>query len=345
VTQNNGGVRLKDLAERLNLSVPTVSRALAGHADIAVATRHLVRKTAREMNYRPNVHAQNLATRAISIHSILILGVPNVLRSLSLNSYYSEIMRAFCDTLDTRSYRFILAAESDTGDEFIDYHKLVRDHAAAGAVILDFKQDDERVADLQRAEIPFVVLGEFEPQSNRECAVWTDNVKGAILATGHLLEIGRKRVAMIGGLPGQMVSLSRIEGYRQALAQAGIQFDENMLAEATGIDERGGCEAMLDLLDRNDDIDGVFCASDVRSIGALKALRDRGLEVPEDVSLVGYDDLPVASYIHPTLTTIRQPTYEVGVFAMDHLEKMMRGVTIAEHKKVFSPELVVRASA
>ncbi len=336
---------MKDLAERLSLSVPTVSRALAGHTDIAVATRSLVRKTARDMNYRPNIHARNLATRTVAIQSILILGVPNVLRSISFNSYYSEIMRAFCDTIDTRSYRFILAAESDAGDEFVDYHKLVRDHAASGAVILDFKEDDERVADLQRADIPFVVLGEFEPQREHECAVWTDNVEGAILATGHLLTSGRERVAMIGGLHGQMSSTSRIEGYKQALSVAGIPFEANMLAEPTGIDEHGGYEAMLDLLTRNADIDGVFCASDVRSIGASKALRERGLDVPGEVSLVGYDDLPVASFLHPTLTTIRQPTYEVGVYAMGQLEQMISGVGIAERKKVFLPELIVRASA
>ncbi len=336
---------LKDIAERLGLSVPTVSRALGGHKDIAHETRQLVAQTAREMNYRPNVHAKNLVTKQVSMENILILGVPNVLKSIAFNSYYAEIMRAFCDTIDTTRYRLVLSVGEDTGTDFTDYHQLIRDHSASAAIILDLQINDERVNELTRAEIPLVVLGEYTPQGSRQCAVWTDNVEGAYLATRHLILRNRRKIALVGGLIGQMVSQSRLMGYRKALEEAQIPFEEKLVVEPIEVDEHGGYSAMYELFHRNVEFDSVFCASDLRSIGVIKALRERGISVPEDVSVVGYDDLPIASYFDPPLTTIRQPTYKVGAYAMRSLEKLIRGEAVPQKRKVFLPELVIRTSA
>ncbi|RMH74662.1 MAG: LacI family transcriptional regulator [Calditrichaeota bacterium] len=336
---------LKDIAERLGLSVPTVSRALAGHTDIAKETRELVLRTAQEMNYRPNVHAKNLVTGQVSMENVLVLGVPNVLRSIAFNSYYAEIMWAFCDTIDTTRYRLVLAVDEAADENFVDYHQLIRNHSASAAIILDLKINDERVRELTEANIPLVVLGEYDPQNDRQCAVWTDNVKGAYLATRHLIVRGRRKIALVGGLQGQKVSQSRLKGYRQALEEANISFDENLVVEPLEVDEHGGYAAMYELIHRKVEFDAVFCASDLRSIGVIKALREQGLSVPSDISVVGYDDLPIASYFDPPLTTIRQPTYKVGAYAMRSLEKLMRGEPVPQRKKVFLPELVIRASA
>jgi len=345
VNKASNNVTLKDIAQRLGLSVPTISRALGGYEDIALETRNLVARTAREMNYRPNVHAKGLVTNAMSIQSILILGVPNVLKSIAFNSYYAEIMRAFNDTLTTTLHRFILAVEDDSDGDYVDYHKLIRDHQATAAVILDLKEQDDRVAELTEAQIPLVVLGEYTPRSAMQCAVWTDNVKGAYLATRHLIVRGRRRIVLVGGLRGQMVSASRLRGYRAALEEAGLPFDECLVVNPAEMDEHGGYSALLEIFHRGCPFDAVFCASDLRSIGVIKVLREKGLSVPEDVSVVGYDDLPIASFFDPPLTTIRQPTYKVGAYAMRNLEKIIRGEEVQQKSKVFLPELVIRASA
>jgi len=339
------GVTLKDIAEKLDLSIPTVSRALGGHTDIALATRERVAEAAREMNYRPNVHAKSLVGKRTSMDNILILGVPNVLKSIAFNSYYAEIMWAFCDTIDTTRYRLVLAVEDDADGRFANYHELMDNHSASAAIILDLKVDDNRVEELTSVNIPLVVLGEYMPRNNRQCAVWTNNVEGAYLATSHLIRRERKRIALIGGLQGQMVSKSRLEGYRKALAESNIPFDEKLVIEPREVDEHGGYIAMQELLHRNIDFDAVFCASDLRSIGVIKALRERNMEVPKDVAVVGYDDLPIASYFYPSLTTIRQPTYKVGVYAMQSLERLIRGETLRQPQKVFSSELIIRESA
>jgi len=170
-------------------------------------------------------------------------------------------------------------------------------------------------------------------------------VQGAYLATGHLIRKGRTRIALVGGLKGQMVSRSRLDGYRKALDDAEIVFDANFVVALLEVDEHGGYIAMQELVHRNVDFDAVFCASDLRSIGVIKALREKNISVPEDVSVVGYDDLPIASFFYPTLTTIRQPTYKVGAYAMRSLEKLIRGERLHQRQKVFQPELVIRESS
>ncbi len=336
---------LKDIAEELGLSVPTVSRALGGHSDISKNTRELVVATAHKMKYRPNIHAKSLVSKRVSVENIIILGVPNVLRSIAFNSYYAEIMRAFCDTIDTTRYRLVLSVENDSDEGFVNYHQLIKDHAASAAIILDLKDRDDRVEELTSANIPLVVLGEYTPRTDMQCAVWTDNVEGAYLATRHLIMRKRRRIALVGGLRGQMVSRGRLKGYCKAIDEAEIPFDEKLVIEPLEVDEHGGYTAMYELMSRNIEIDAVFCASDLRSIGVIKALREHNLKVPQDVAVVGYDDLPIASYFNPTLTTIRQPTYEVGVHAMSNLERLIRGEPLRQRKKVFSSELVIRESA
>jgi LacI family transcriptional regulator len=336
--------KMKDIALKLDLSIPTVSRALGGFDDIAEDTRKLVLNTAREMGYRPNIAARNLVAQKSPKETILILGVPNVLKSISLNSYYAEIIRAFCNTVDSKRYQLVLSTEHDDQNEFIDYHKLVSDHSATAAIILDLKKDDERVPVLRKANIPFIVLGEFEPESEREYAVWTDNILGSYIATSHLINKGCDRIAMVGGLRGQLVSMTRCQGYKRALQEAGIAYDDKLLIEPEEMDEHGGYLALLELLRRNIEFNGIFCASDLRSIGVIRALKEKGLIVPDDVSVVGYDDLTVASFFDPPLTTVRQPTYAVGLHAMNMMQSLINNEKPAENRKIFNPELVIRES-
>ena len=189
-----------------------------------------------------------------------------------------------------------MSVEEDNLDGFVDYHKLIGGHSASAVIILDLKESDERLKDLTAADIPLVVLGEYTSRSEKQCAVWTDNIKGAYHATRHLIFRGRRNIALVVGLKGQMVSHSRLKGYRMALKEAGISFDENLVIEPIEVDEHGGYSATQELFQRGVDFDAVFCASDLRSVGVIKALREKNISVPEDVSVVGYDDLPIASF-------------------------------------------------
>ena len=142
-----------------------------------------------------------------------------------------------------------------------------------------------------------------------------------------------------------MVSKSRLQGYRLALEESNLPFNEQLVVEPDEVDEHGGYVAMQELFHRNVEFDAVFCASDLRSIGVIKAIREQGLSVPQDISIVGYDDLSIASFFEPTLTTVRQPTYKVGTFAMRSLENLIQGNPIPKRKKIFLPELIIRESS
>jgi len=336
---------LKDISNRMGLSIPTISRALGGYEDISLKTREEVAEVANEMRYSPNPYAKSLVSGKSIIGNILIVGVPIVLKSITSNPYYAEILKAFLDKIDFSKHQFVLSAGENSGGTFKNYHNLIFNHDITAAVILDLKENDERVEEFTAAKIPLVVLGEYEPQSDFQCSVWTDNISGAYIATNHLLKKGCKRVAMISGLKGQLGSTSRINGYRKALEDENIPFDKNIIIEPVEIGEHSGYTAMMELFQRNIDFDSVFCASDLRSVGAIKAINEKGLEIPKDISVVGYDDLPLASYITPTLTTISQPTYEVGIFAMKQLDRLITGKKISNQKKSFQPQLIVRNSS
>jgi LacI family transcriptional regulator len=338
-------VTLKDIASELKLSIPTVSRALGGFSDIAEETRKKVAEKARSMGYRPNTNARNLVNRKAPSENILILGVGNVLRSIAFNSYYAEIMRSFCDFSEKTPYRLVLSSDNSTDPQFADYHDFLEGHNTAGAVILDIEVDDDRTGLLRQSGIPFVVLGEYEPEGPEEYAAWTDNFAGAYTATKHLLDKGCRKIGLITGLPGQKVTASRCLGYRHALEEATLEYDADLVIEASGMDERGGFEAMRELLQRTTEFDGIFCASDLRSIGVIKALRDSGYRVPDDIPVIGYDDLTLGAFFEPALTTIHQPTYELGWHAIETLNQLIRGDYQGPNKRVYQPELIIRESA
>ncbi|MBU4444281.1 MAG: LacI family transcriptional regulator [Candidatus Marinimicrobia bacterium] len=336
---------LKDISKRLGLSIPTVSRALGGYEDISLKTRELVSRVAKEMNYYPNVYARSLVAKKEPSNNILIMGVPSVLQSIALNSYYAEIMRALHDESIDTDYRFVLSVGEADNNVFKDYHALIQNHAASAAIILDYLEDDNRVKELTKANVPLVVLGEYLPQTDLQCSVWTDNIAGSFEATRYLIERGRSRIVLVSGLKGQMVSKSRLFGYRKAIEEFSSPFDPDLVIDAEEMDEKGGYHAMVEFFKRGKEFDAVFCTSDLRSIGVIKALREKGFTVPDDVSVVGYDDLPIASYFDPQLTTVRQPTYQVGVYAIESLKKLLSGEKVASCQKIFKPELIIRQSA
>ena len=336
---------LKDISKRLGLSIPTVSRALGGYEDISLKTRELVSQVAKEMNYSPNVYARGLVAKRTPAKNILIMGVPTVLQSIALNSYYAEIMRAFQNETKDSDYRFVLSVEEADNNYFENYHALIRNHAASAAIILDYLEDDNRVKELTKANVPLVVLGEYLPQTDLQCSVWTDNIAGSFEATKYLIEQGRNRIVLVSGLKGQKVSQSRLLGYRKALEDNGIHFDSDMVFGAREMDEHGGYQAMIEVFKRGKEFDAVFCTSDLRSIGVIKALKEKGLIIPDDIAVVGYDDLPIASYFDPQLTTVRQPTYQVGIYAIRSLKILLANKKVTDCQKVFKPELIIRQSA
>jgi DNA-binding LacI/PurR family transcriptional regulator len=191
-------------------------------------------------------------------------------------------------------------------------------------------------------EIPFTLIERNLSNSRINC-ICLDNIRGAYMAVKYLLEKGHRRIAHITGNTKFQVSLDRIEGYQNALQEAGIGVSDEWMVPGNFV-SRGGYEAMKGLLGRHPHCTAAFAASDAMAYGALQAISEMGLRVPEDIAVIGFDDLEFSGFTNPPLTTIRQPRYEMGQKSMELLIEILRGAGKNGRKIRLDPELVIRKS-
>lgn len=326
---------IKDVSRRANVSPATVSRVLNGVVPVSHSKRVAVLAAIDELGYQPNAFARSLATnrsRAIgtlvselssAVYGDIIRGIESVAEAQGLHMVVSSGHAS--SEIERRSFAFLQERRTD-----------------ALIVQVDATSDEELVTWACNTSLPVVVVGRHIPAIAERC-VYLDNVAGGALATRHLLERGHRRIAHIAGLMRITDARDRLTGYRQALAENDLPFEEALVAEG-GFTEDGGYRAMQQLLERDAGFTAVFAANDQSAAGALKALREAGLRVPDDISLVGFDDLLIAHYLYPALTTVLQPFAEMGQAAA---WLALTALGIDEEKEVtrrFDPALVERDS-
>jgi DNA-binding LacI/PurR family transcriptional regulator len=324
-----------DVAARAGVSRTTVSLVLNNRgASIPEATRQRVLEAARELDYHPDHAARGLA-RGRS-HTLALV----VLRSadqVATDAFLPEVLRGLTAASRPAGYR-VLVEPIDPGTA--PYGELVRSGRAEGLIISGPMLHDGELARLVRDRYPVVIQGEL--RDLRIPSVDVDNRAGASEAVRHLIDLGHRRIACITNAPLEYAAAAtRLGGYWDALADAGLPRDEALTAEGA-FDAASGRRAMAEVLGRQRP-DAVFAASDVVAVGALGALREAGLRVPDDISLVGFDDIPLAGHIDPPLTTVRVPALEIGRAAGAVMLDRLAGRTVPE-RTVLPTELVVRTS-
>ncbi len=326
---------IRDVSQLAKVSQATVSRVLTGSAVVSPTKRAAVLAAIEQLGYQPNTFARSLATnRSYAIGAMV---------SELSSTVYGEIIRGIETVTEERGLHMVVAsghAREDAERSAFDF--LTERRTDALIVQADAAHDDDLVTWIGESELPVIVIGRHIPAVAERC-VYLDNVAGGALATRHLLERGHRRIAHIAGLMRLADASERYAGYRHALAEHGLRFDETLVAEG-GFVEEGGYRAMQLLLQRDPDFTAVFAANDQSAAGALKALRDAGRHVPEDISLVGFDDLIIAHYLYPALTTVRQPFAEMGQAAA---RLALAALGVDEQKEVtrrFDPVLVQRDS-
>lgn len=310
---------LQDMASILNLSKSTVSRALAGDPRVAEATRRRVLALAEQIGYRPNPIARGLATRRTNI---IGLAVPCAPRSLS-DPFYLEFLGAAGDTAMRYGYSLLLsAADGDGADGHRSHMELADPARVDGMILTEPKIEDERIERLQRIGLPFVFLGVVEDPS----VSWVsgDNQDGAAEAVTRLIELGHTRIACVTGPRDQTASGARFKGYCAALAEAGMPLDRNIVASGD-FTQAGGYQAMKSILEHERNISAVFACNDVMAFGVMRALREAGFLIPDDISVLGFDGIPLAGYMDPPLATVRQPILELGKAIIEVLVEQMNG--------------------
>lgn len=310
---------LQDMADILNLSKSTVSRALSGDPRVAQATRARVEALAEQIGYTPNPIAQGLATRRTNT---IGLAVPCAPRSLS-DPFYLEFLGHAGNAAMKCGYSVLLSAAEEDGPGTHNAHmELASSARVDGMILTEPKLRDERVEALKKACLPFVFLGVTSDPD----ASWVscENKRGSAEAVAWLIKLGHTRIACLAGPADQTASGARYQGYCEALADAGIPLDLNIVASGD-FTQAGGYAAMTEILERGNPVTAVFASNDVMAMGAMCALQEGGLSIPEDMSIVGFDGIAFAQYSVPPLATVRQPIDELGKTAVEVLMELIRG--------------------
>jgi DNA-binding LacI/PurR family transcriptional regulator len=326
---------LDEVAARAGVSRSVASRAINNGRDVSRGAREAVEQAVRELGYVPNLTARALAT---SQGGAVLLAVSHDDPDLFADPFFAHVIVGVNAALErTDLVLMLLLADSERGRERLE--RVLRSRRADGLLLLALHGEDPLQRLAQSLELP-VVVGGRPLHGEPDWYVDADNRGGARSATEHLISGGRRRIAAITGRLDTQAGVARHSGYREAMAVAGLDASRTERSDFT---EAGGAAAMASLLDRFPDLDAVFAESDNMAAGALRALRAAGRQVPEDVAVVGFDDLPIARTTEPPLTTVHQPVRALG----QEMARMLLALMAGEHPTplLLPTHLVVRASA
>ncbi|TDN57961.1 substrate-binding domain-containing protein [Paraburkholderia sp. BL10I2N1] len=316
---NPPNVTLEEIARAAGVSPSTVSRILNGSARVLPEKRRAVEEAIARFNYRPNVLARSLASGKTNTIGVLTQTVSS--------PFYAEWLRGIEDGLLEPGFTALFVSSRwNVNDEKSRMEEFIA-RRVDGIILLHAQLDEPSLIEYSR-HAPLLVLGRSVQNTGSLVGLPIDNLQGARDATRHLIEQGHREIVFIAGPPNHEDAIERMDGYRLALEEAGIGFDRDRVEQGDYL-ETGGLAAMERLLTRDLSFSAVFCANDQTAYGARLALFRHGLRVPDDISLVGFDDLPTSSYMTPPLTTVRQPTYEIGRLAAQGIVRMIRKTSIA----------------
>ena len=332
-----GKLTLEQIAHLAGVSRSTVSRVVNNHAGVKPAVRERIMQVIRETGYHPDPAARSLAGQRSGIIGLV---VPRAIQFLFTDPYYPRLMQGIAQACNTYDYILSLFLFHTEEEEQKLSPRILRHQLIDGVILSALPQADSLVAQLLQNDVPFVMIGRPD-DPDRISFVDVDNVAGAYGAVRHLIQLGRKRIGTITGPLNTTVGLDRRQGYLNALNDRGIALEEQLIVTGD-FTEVSGFMGMQRLLRQKPD--AVFVASDTMALGALRALRQAGIAVPDDVAVVGYDDLPLSATVEPPLTTVRQPIRRLGAQAVEHLIDILNSGVQPPRHLVTTTELIIRAS-
>jgi LacI family transcriptional regulator len=332
-----GGVRerrttLAVIAAAAGVSLPTVSKVVNGRPDVAPATRARVERLLDEHHY-----SRSGARR--SRRSGLIDLVFNGLDS----PWAVEILRGAEEWGAVHSFGVAVSSVRHGNARPASWTSALASHDTDGVILVTSELTHAQLGQLRSAGIPLVVVDPVNPPPADLASVGATNWAGGLAATEHLIGLGHRRIAAIAGPGDYLCSRARIDGYRSGLERAGIVYDASLVRYGDFLHE-GGFTRGGELLDMADRPTAIFAGSDQQAFGVYEAARQRGLRVPQDLSVVGFDDLPVSRWVSPPLTTVRQPLAEMGRTAAQMLGDVIEGLPLRSTRVELSTELIVRES-
>ena len=324
---------MKDIAKRAKVSVITVSRALNNRPDINPETKKRILKIAHDLNYTTDQLARGLVTRKTRTIGVL---VPD-----NVDSFYAAVVQGIGDECRERGYGIFLWNTLDSADKELEYLRQAREKRTDGILLYPVQADKRYLDELKRTPSPIVFLNRHTDDPHFD-HVMNDNVHGAYLAARHLIQKGHTKISYVCAKPNASTGQERIAGCRMAIKEAGLPSDS---LDLLFCEERieSSYRLVKDLVAREKPPSAIFMWDDRLAVSAIKAIREAGLGIPGDVAVVGYDDIEIAAYLYPPLTTVRQPTHQIGeTAARILLNKLESKTPPATQKVVLKPELVIR---
>lgn len=329
-------VGIKDIASRAGVSIATVSHAFRNPGRVSDATRQKVLDAAKEVGYSPNRLAASLRT---SRSGNIVVIIPDI-----ADAHNAKIIRAIEKVAHSRGYSVLLGDTQGKQAREREFAAMTSSRQADGIILMSHRLPFDRDEHGEPVEkLPPLVSGcEFTGLESIPI-VAIDDTQAAIDATNHLIEFGHKDIAVVTGDMDTPSSRDRLAGFRQAMSKAGLQVQEDLIAYSM-YTLRGGEEGAASLLLKKNRPSAIFCFSDELALGCMYALRKNGFSIPEDISVMGFDGIQVAKYMSPSLTTVAQPTQEIGTSCATILLDMIEGKAPSSLKTTLPYQLIVRQS-
>jgi LacI family transcriptional regulator len=332
-------VTIRDVAKAAGVSITTVSRALNGYADVNLDTKRKVLEVAERLNYHPSQVARSLVMRRTRTIGLLI---SDFNREPGGQYFMFDVLAGIHERLSAVGYDLMLVSTTTAEQRLVSYLDLCTERRFEGVIVMGIRLDDPYVHEVVEAPLPSVVID--LPLISKHCAyVMTDNVNGARFAVRHLMERGHRKIGFVNGHQQAAVSQERRRGYEEACRVHGIPFAEDWIYDAD-FTLQGGMRGLQELKARHKDMTAIFFASDLMAIGALQYCRTQGIQVPQDLAIIGFDNIDLTQFVTPTMSTIGQPRYEMGTTAVELLLGMLDENRLPEGR-MLSPELIVRETS
>jgi LacI family transcriptional regulator len=331
-------VTLKDIADRVGKSVPTVSRALAGFNDISPKTIETVQRVAAEMGYEPNITARNLQKQRTDTLA-LILPSANALRFS--DPFFSDFLSGIVETIAHYGYGLNISS-IETNSERDIYLKHLRSRRFDGFILVRIERQDARIALLQEHNVPFVAFGQME-KNNDFHLVDENGRSGVRQIVDHLVSLGHTRLACIAEPTNLTKSFHRVQGFIDGVQAHNLPFTPDLIVE-TNFRQRSGHQSAHQLLDASAPPTALVACNDLLALGAMSAIQERGLTVGKDISVTGFDDILLAKYANPSLTTVHQDASKMGAMVAQMLLKLIKGEPIENKQIILNPSIIIRNS-
>jgi len=332
-------VTIKDVARIAGVSPSTVSRVLSNHPKISPATVRKVREAMEELGYHPNIMAKSLVSKSTQTIGLVL---PRSVEEF-LNPFFSEVMRGMFAYANQAQYDVLMSAANSRQEELEAINRMILGRRVDGIIMMAPRKKDPVIEQLLQHDFPFVLLGRSMEHEELLC-VNNDNIKAAFDATNHLISLGHQRIGFVSGSLDMVVTEDRLEGYRQALASASLTFRKDWIIGEEML-QAGGFHALSLMLTQPERPTAFVVIDDVIAFGFIRQLYEAGFRVPDDVSIVSFNNIMLTELSNPPISTVDIGIYHLGYMTAQLLIRKISGESIVQNQLVLPHRLVVRGSS